>query len=108
MSPELLRETDWSFGAAGSRSAHRTKVFLQGHWRRLDASYPLHLLDISVTGARAHAATLPIAGSYILLECGVDLGTAQVSWSNGPYFGCRFVVAITPAVVSTIASMRVK
>jgi hypothetical protein len=75
---------------AASRAAKRVKVFQPATLERDGASLRIHLLDISESGALAHAHQPPPDRSRVRVECEGLVRTASVRWSEGKRFGLLF------------------
>lgn len=82
-------------------------MFQPGQGRYRDVTFALHLLDISLTGARAHAATPPPIGTLFHVECGFALGSARVAWHDGTIFGLRFSMPLTMEMIDRVAGAHV-
>ncbi|WP_415644283.1 PilZ domain-containing protein [Sphingomonas antarctica] len=88
--------------AALRRSDRRYKIFRRGTWREGGSEFILHLLDISVSGARAHTTNSPHAQTIIDVECLHPLGTARVCWVAGNTCGLQFLSPLTADIVTDI------
>ena len=89
-----------------TRAAYRYKIFQPGTWQRTNCKLPLHLLDISLTGARGYAVIPPTIGSRVSIDCGVALGFARISWIEGKLFGAQFVVPLGMDVIDQVTGAR--
>ena len=85
-----------------ARAARRFKVFKKGNYSRDGESSPIHLLDVSASGAKAHAQKMPRRGDYVFIECGFPLGTARVLWVSTDRFGLKFTNQLTAATLAKI------
>ena len=84
-------------GKAEQRCSKRLKVFQPARLAGPDAEARIHLLDVSATGALAHAAeTAPAAGAALYLECSGIRAAVTVRWSRGQRFGLHFDVPLDP------------
>ena len=90
------------------RSAHRFKIFQPGFWSAAGTTVPIHLLDISTSGALAYAEAPPRLGDYVLIECGLPLGKARVTWRDGNKFGVCFIVALGSDTLDAVAGMKLR
>lgn len=84
------------------RQVQRTKVFRPGSMRRGSDETRVHLLDVSVHGARAHSDPLPEEGERVILRCEELECSAVVTWVRHPIFGLTFVL---PSDEDTITAL---
>lgn len=63
----------------------------------------VHLLDLSGTGAQAHATALPPEQALVRIECGGIIRKARVRWRQGNRFGLQFDVPLSPAQLDALA-----
>jgi hypothetical protein len=89
---------------AANRGAKRVKVFQPATLARDGATFRIHLLDVSATGALAHAHEPPPARSQVRVECAGLVRTASVRWSEGKRFGLLFDRALLDADLDAIAA----
>jgi len=75
---------------ARGRAAKRIKLFQPATLVREGASMRIHLLDISKSGALAHAEAPPAAHASVRVECEGLVRTASVRWSERKRFGLLF------------------
>ena len=90
------------------RSTHRFKVFQPGRWSAAGVAVPIHLLDISTSGALAYAKAPPQTGDYVLIDCGLPLGKARVTWRDGNKFGVCFVVLLGSDTLDAVVGMKLR
>jgi hypothetical protein len=91
---------------AASRGAKRVKVFQPATLVREGATLRIHLLDVSATGALAHAQEPPPARSQVEVRCADLVRTASVRWSEGKRFGLLFDRPLLDADLDAIAARR--
>lgn len=77
-------------GPLGAPAAKRFKVFEPGLLRYGRTQHRIHLLDLSVSGALAHADDAPVPGTMVLVESGELRAVARVVWAKGQRFGLAF------------------
>lgn len=75
---------------ASARGVRRVKIFQPATLVREAAKLRIHLLDLSESGALAHAQEPPPARSRVQVECQGVVRTASVRWSEGKRFGLLF------------------
>ena len=86
------------------RARPRLKLFEPTVMRDGAHEAKIHLLDLSATGALAHAAIPPRASARVLVTLGTENRTATVIWVEGHRFGIAFTVPLTDhQVAATIA-----
>jgi hypothetical protein len=80
------------------------KVFQPATFTGAGPAARMHLLDVSATGALAHAHEPPARGARLRIEClGVARG-ATVKWSEGKRFGLLFDRPLTADEVDRLAA----
>ncbi|WP_242141139.1 PilZ domain-containing protein [Sphingomonas sp. TREG-RG-20F-R18-01] len=77
------------------RAARRYKIFKPGFFARKGTSSSIHLLNISKSGAKAHAEQPPREGDRVMIECDFSLGEARVLWVSANRFGLQFVIPLS-------------
>lgn len=91
---------------AAARCAKRVKVFQPAQLVRDGASLRIHLLDVSETGALAHAQEPTAAGARVRVECEGVVREASVRWCEGPRFGLVFDRPLLPQQVAMLATPK--
>lgn len=92
---------------AAARQHPRNKVFQPVTMTTGTTPRRVHLLDLSVGGALAHADLPPEPGTVIRLHAGVSLGCARVAWRRGKRFGVVFTFPLAPTLIERIVTGRV-
>ncbi len=82
-----------------SDRAQRYKLFKPIELSCAGQAIRAHLLDLSSTGALAHAETPPPVGARVRVSAGFPLGTAKVIWANGKRFGIAFNLRLDAAQI---------
>jgi hypothetical protein len=77
-------------GYEALRASRRLKVFQPATLLDDAGHRRVHLLDVSRTGVLGHAASPPAPGARVGLDCGGEVSSALVRWSDGPRFGLEF------------------
>lgn len=77
-------------GGDPRRSSRRRRVFLSARLATPAAEFPVHIRDISATGARIEGADLPRAESTIVLKRGAFTGFGRLVWVEGGVGGIEF------------------
>jgi hypothetical protein len=72
------------------RSSRRRRVLLSARLETPAAEYPVHIRDISATGARVEGADLPRAHSVVVLKRGAFTGFGRMVWADGGSGGLEF------------------
>ena len=86
-----------------SAAAHRFKIFQPIEMEWDGARVRTHLLDLSVSGALAHADVPPAIGSRIGAGA---LGRADVVWVDGKRFGIVFLAPLSDAQIADALDSR--
>ena len=73
-----------------ARSTKRVKLFQPANLVMGGAERRCHLLDVSLSGALAHAQEPVAKGARVRLECLGVVREASVRWSEGKRFGLLF------------------
>lgn len=85
-----------------ARYGQRLKIFLPVTLRWAGVQERAHLLDISPTGARMHAAIAPASREAIEIEWEGVTFPGQCVWSRGNRFGITFSNPITKTQIETL------
>jgi hypothetical protein len=72
------------------RSSRRRRVFLSARLETPAAEYPVHIRDISATGARIEGADLPGTRAIVALKRGAFTGYGRLVWTDGGVGGLEF------------------
>ncbi|HVF94092.1 MAG TPA: PilZ domain-containing protein [Sphingomonas sp.] len=86
--------------------AQRHKIFQPIQMSCAGEAFRAHLLDLSSTGALAHAEAPPPVGARIALAADLSLGTARVKWASGKRFGIAFTIPLTRAQIDGAIAAR--
>ncbi len=91
-------------GMDAARIARRVKVFQPAELFSGPSGRRIHLLDVSNTGALAHAQEPPAKGERVRVECLGLVREASVRWSEGKRFGLLFDRPLSPAQLQMLAA----
>ena len=86
----------------GSRASKREKIFEPATLLYGGDARRAHLLDISMTGALAHADYPPDIGSNVLIRCAQQDLHGSVVWVDGKRFGLSFDPALEAEAVERV------
>lgn len=86
--------------------APRFKVFLPLEMRTGAATQRVHLLDLSVSGALAHAVEAPVAGAFVEMLCAEIPRRARVMWAKEHRFGIRFTPPLMQHHVDEVIELQ--
>jgi hypothetical protein len=84
------------------RASRRLKIFLPATLRHGAEEARIHLLDISRTGALAHADNPPKARDRVRIQCDALYITGTVAWVAGKRFGVMFSAPLAEAMIRAI------
>lgn len=92
---------------AAARDSRRLKVFQPAALASASGGDPLriHLLDLSSTGALAHADAPPPTTACVTITCGAMEVGATVVWTSGRRFGLRFAAPVCDRLIETLATV---
>ena len=88
---------------AAERRAKRVKIFQCATLVLNGSSRRIHLLDVSVTGLRAHAQDPVAKDARVRVECFDVMRNATVQWSEGNRFGLLFDRELSTEQVAVLA-----
>jgi hypothetical protein len=94
-----------SFGkqdGGGRRTAPRSAALLPARLTTTTRSIPVHMLDVSATGARVRGAGLPEAGAELILGVERAQTFARICWSEGEERGLLFEEPLTNAQIERL------
>jgi hypothetical protein len=63
----------------------------------------IHLLDVSISGALAHAVAPPPPGTRVRIECGELSRGARTCWREASRFGLRFDLPLRTEELEALA-----
>lgn len=91
------------------RVPKRSRVYLAAELDSGAGAMPVHIRDISRSGALVEADTAPEAGDEVRLTCGNNGVDARVAWVDDKYFGLEFSTALLAGnlVDATGANLKV-
>ena len=89
-----------------SERAKRVKIFQPMDIQLADRLERIHLLNLSLTGAMAHAEAPPAAGTTINLSDAEDRVVARIVWTNGRKFGLAFAKPLTAVQAKAISGLQ--
>jgi hypothetical protein len=83
--------------------AKRFKTFQPATMTEAAGSLRIHLLDVSLTGALAHAPAPPPSGTRVQVDCGEVSRAGRVCWRDGTRFGLHFDLPLGPEELAGLA-----
>lgn len=91
---------------AAARGSRRLKIFQPAALACASGgeAVRIHLLDLSRTGALAHAAAPPLETARVTILCGAMEVGATVVWTRGRRFGLRFSAPVCETLVEALAA----
>ena len=96
-----------SFGkmnGGGRRTAPRSAALLPGRLTTTTKSLPVHMLDVSATGARVRGSDLPDVGAELVLAVERAQAFARICWSDGEERGLLFDEPLMPPQIERLKS----
>ncbi|HEU5285078.1 MAG TPA: hypothetical protein VFU20_01040 [Sphingomicrobium sp.] len=82
-------------GAAETRAAARTNLFLAASLLSAGVAHPVRIRDLSAWGARVETAVVPEVGTEVRLVRGRLSIACLVTWSAEHFFGLRFASPVS-------------
>jgi hypothetical protein len=85
-----------------ARSAPRHKIFVPTEILFGNGEIRAHLINVSLSGALAHAAPPPPSGETVRIGICGTMVSARVRWTDGPRFGLAFAQPLSPTLLQRL------
>jgi hypothetical protein len=90
------------------RAPKRSRVFLLAELDSGSGPTPVHIRDISRSGALVEAENAPELGAEVRLTCGNNIVDGRVAWAEDDCFGMEFATPLLAGDMMDAAGARLK
>ncbi|MGI8704913.1 MAG: PilZ domain-containing protein [Sphingomicrobium sp.] len=90
------------------RTPKRSRVFLKAELDSGAGPAPVHLRDISRSGALLEAESVPKLGAEVRLACGNNIVDGRVAWAKDNCFGVKFATPLLAGDLMDATGARLK